>query len=468
MSRFQEGFLWGGATAANQCEGGWQENGKGISTADVGTAGTVEKPRRYTEGIEAGEYYPSHDAIDFYHHYKEDIALFAEMGFKCYRMSIAWTRIFPNGVEEEPNEEGLVFYDAVFDELAKYNIQPLVTISHYEMPYYLVEKYGGWRSREVIGFFDRYAKVLLDRYHDRVKLWLTFNEINCAVLLPFITIGVQNPTKQEVYQAAHHQFVASAKTVAYAHEKYPDLKVGMMLGGFFSYPHTCHPDDVMACVTEMDEHMYFSDVMCRGTYNAKARRMWEKEGITIDMQEEDLQILKQGTVDFIGFSYYMTLCSSRLKKMGRSTIGSAFDAVKNDYLEETPWHMPIDPVGLRYALNFLYDRYEIPLFIVENGLGSVDQLEDNGTIHDNYRIDYLRSHIDEVGKAISEDGVPVMGYTAWGCIDLVSAGTGEMKKRYGFIYVDRENDGSGTFDRKRKDSFYWYKKVIDSNGEDLD
>lgn len=465
---FPKGFLWGGATAANQCEGGWNVGGKGPSTADVATAGEVDKARIYMDEIKDDVYYPSHEAIDFYHHYQEDIALFAEMGFKCYRMSIAWTRIFPNGDDTKPNEEGLQFYDKVFDELLRYGIEPVVTMSHYEMPLHLVKAYGGWKNRNVVTFFENYAKVILDRYHTKVKYWMTFNEINCAILLPMISIGLKDPTLQDVYQSAHHQFVASAKAVTYAHTHYPDVKVGMMYAGMFSYPHTCHPEDVMACEKDMDKQLYFSDIMCRGYYDAKAKAFWKKNDIHIQMEAEDEELLYKGKVDFIGYSYYMTLCSSRTKQIGMNMVGSAIDSAKNDYLIETPWHMPIDPVGLRYSLNMLYDRYQLPLFIVENGMGNFDVKEADGSVHDDYRIDYLRTHIIEMEKAVEEDGIPLMGYTPWGCIDLISAGTGEMKKRYGFIYVDKNNDGSGTLNRSRKDSFYWYKNVIESNGEILE
>ena len=461
-------FLWGGATAANQYEGGWNEGGKGPSVVDVQTAGDVSTVRRVTATVEPGTYYPNHNATDFYHHYKEDIALFAEMGFTCYRMSIAWTRIFPTGMEATPNEEGLKFYDAVFDECLKYGIQPIVTMAHYEHPLYIARELGGWKNRKVVDLFFKYAKTILDRYHDKVKYWLTFNEINCSQLATWNSLAMETCTEQERYQAIHHQFVASATAVAYAHAHYPDNKIGMMFGGIFAYPHTCHPEDVMSCEKDMDKHLYFCNVMCRGYYDEKARKIWEKLGVQLDVTRQDEQVLKEGTVDFIGFSYYMTVCSSRNKQMGMNMVGSAIDSAKNEYLTMTDWLLTVDPVGLRYALNLLYDRYQLPLMVVENGLGAIDVVEKDGSIHDDYRIDYLRRHITQMIKAVEEDGIPLMGYTPWSCIDIISAGTGEMKKRYGFIYVDKDDQGNGTFARSRKDSFHWYKKVIASNGEDLD
>ncbi len=464
---FPKNFMWGGATAANQYEGGWDAGGKGPSIADVITAGSVSSNRQNTRTVQPDVYYPSHNATDFYHHYKEDIALFAEMGFNAYRFSIAWTRIFPNGIEDEPNQEGLAFYDAVFDELEKYNIQPIVTITHYEHPLYIANEMGGWKNRDVVELYFKYAKVLLDRYHSRVKYWMTFNEINCAMLMPWNGIAMASCTEEERYQAMHNEFVASAMVVDYAHQHYPGVQVGMMYAGIFSYPHTCHPEDIMACEKDMDKHLYFSDVMCRGYYDAKARQTWKNLGFELKMEPGDEEILKKGKVDFIGFSYYMTMCSSRAIPVQMDMVGSAVEGAKNEYLTMTDWKMPVDPVGLRYALNLLYDRYQLPLIIVENGLGAYDTVEPDGSIHDDYRIDYLRRHIQEMKKAVEIDGIPLLGYTPWGCIDIISAGTGEMSKRYGFIYVDLDDKGQGSFARSRKDSFAWYKKVIATNGEDL-
>lgn len=478
MSAFKEGFLWGGATAANQYEGAWNVDGKGDSVSDHCTNGTHTSPKRVTREFEEGTLYPSREATDFYHHYKEDIALAHEMGFKVFRMSINWTRIFPTGMEAQPNEAGLKFYDEVFDELNKYGIEPLVTISHYEMPYALVEKCNGWEGRECIEYFMNYCKAIFARYQDKVKYWLTFNEINAGTMpmgavLSLGTIkgyegsvlGVPD-NKQQRYQALHHQFIASAKAVKYAHENYPQFKMGNMCIYSTMYPATCHPDDVIACQKEMQNMNWFtSDVQVRGAYPYYAKRFFEENQITIKKEAGDDEILQAGKVDFYTFSYYMSTCITADESKNHAD-GNLISGVKNPYLSSSDWGWQIDPQGLRYALNELYSRYEIPLMVVENGLGAVDKMEEDGSIHDSYRIDYLRQHIREMEEAV-KDGVDLMGYTPWGWIDVVSASTGEMAKRYGFVYVDKYDDGTGDLSRKRKDSFYWYQKVISSNGEEL-
>lgn len=463
-------FLWGGAVAANQCEGAWNVDGKGISTADCMTVGSLHAQRVYTDGVVAGNYYPNHDAIDFYHHFKEDIALFAEMGFKCFRTSIAWTRIFPNGDDAEPNEAGLAFYDRMFDELHRYNIEPVITISHYETPYSLVKKYGSWSNRKVIDFFVRYCETIFDRYKGKVKYWMTFNEINSIAIFPQVPAGIRiqegDNLKQVCYQAAHHQLIASAKAIKRGHEINPDFKIGMMLLYPTLYAETCKPDDQIKLMEMRDIHYYFSDVQVRGYYSNKAWKFLKKNNVDLAYTEDDLQSLKEGTVDYIGFSYYDSHVASSDPQKQRSG-GNLFNSVKNPYLEESAWGWPIDPIGLRVALNQLYDRYQKPLFLVENGLGAVDEIAEDGSIQDDYRIDYLSKHIAEFKKAVAEDGVDLIGYTPWGCIDLISMGTGEMKKRYGFIYVDRDSEGNGTLKRMKKKSFDWYKEVIASNGETL-
>lgn len=466
----QKNFLWGGAVAANQCEGAYREDGKGISTADCFMAGAVDREREYTKGIIPGKNYPSHEAIDFYHHYKEDIALFAEMGFKCFRTSINWTRIFPDGDESEPNGKGLAFYDALFDECLKYGIEPVVTISHYETPYHLVETIGSWRSREMIDHYIRFCETVFRRYRDKVKYWMTFNEINVIVLKPEMATGISlregEDFYQTIYQAAHHMFVASARAVKLGHEINPDFQIGMMMLYPTFYGETCHPLDQVKCMEAIDIHYLFSDVQVRGYYSAKAQKFFTRKGVVLQQELEDEETLKAGTVDYIGFSYYNSNVASH--SMERDTTpGNMLHTVVNPYLKASDWGWTVDPVGLRLALNYLYDRYQIPLFVVENGLGAVDRVEEDGSIHDSYRIAYLRDHIEQMKLAVEEDGVDLMGYTPWGCIDLVSAGTGEMKKRYGFIYVDRDNDGTGTLKRSKKDSFAWYQKVIASNGEEL-
>lgn len=478
MSVFREDFLWGGATAANQYEGAWNVDGKGVSVSDMCTNGSLKNPKRVTQTIEEGVLYPSHEATDFYHHYKEDIALFAEMGFKVFRLSIAWTRIYPTGMETEPNEKGLEFYDKVFDELKKYNIEPLVTISHYEMPFALVEKCNGWEGRECIEYFMNYCSTIFERYKDKVKYWLTFNEINSGtVSLGGIQAlgtfkGYSGPTMlvpdkpQERFQALHHQFVASAKAVLLAHEKYPQFKVGNMCLQAMMYPFSPSPDDMVETERRNQMINYFcGDVQVRGTYPGYAKRYFAENNISIKMEKDDLDIIRRGVVDFYTFSYYMTTCVSTDSEKEK-TGGNFMGGVKNPYLETSEWGWQIDPKGLRYNLNLLYDRYQIPMMIVENGLGAYDKVEEDGSIHDTYRIEYMKKHIEQMREAV-KDGVDLIGYTPWGCIDLVSASTGEMAKRYGFIFVDKYDDGTGTLARSKKDSFDWYKKVISSNGEDL-
>jgi len=478
MSVLRPDFLWGGATAANQFEGAWDVDGKGPSVADMCTNGSHTVPKRVTTTIEPGTLYPSHEAIDFYHHYEGDIALFAEMGFKCFRMSINWTRIFPTGMEAEPNEKGLEFYDKVFDCCKKHNIEPLVTISHYELPYALVEKYNGWEGRECIGYFENYCKVIFERYKDKVKYWLTFNEINCgampmgSVLSTGTVKGYSGPINevpddpQARYQALHHMFVASAKVVKYAHEHYPQFMMGNMIAFMAVYPLTCDPADILLCQQQMRQKNWFcSDLQVRGEYPYYAKKFFKDNGITIKMEPGDLEVLKEGVVDFYTFSYYMSSCTSTHKD-AESIGGNLSMGAKNPYLKASDWGWQIDPMGLRYTLNEIYDRYHLPLMVVENGLGAYDKVEEDGSIHDSYRIDYLREHIEQMKLAV-EDGVDLMGYTPWGCIDLVSASTGEMAKRYGMIYVNKFDDGTGDLSRQRKDSFFWYKKVIESNGEDL-
>ncbi len=471
MSRLADDFLWGGAVAANQCEGAWNTDGKGISTADCMTAGSVDKKREYTDGILEARYYPSHEAIDFYHHYKEDIRLFAEMGFKCFRTSINWTRLFPAGDEERPNEKGLEFYDSLFDECLKYGIQPVITISHYETPYGLVKKYGGWRNRKLIDFYLNYCKAIFNRYKDKVKYWMTFNEINVIALHPAMAAGLRTEDgenfDQAVFQAAHHMLVASAGAVKLGHTVNPDFKIGMMMLYPTFYAETCHPLDQLKAMEAIDMHYIFSDVQVRGAYSGKALNYFKNRGFQLRTEPEDSEILKEGTVDYIGFSYYNSNVVSHTMK-GEMTGGNMLNAMKNPYLKASDWGWIIDPVGLRLALNYLYDRYRIPLFVVENGLGAVDEPEPDGSIRDTCRISYLREHIRQMILAVDTDGVELMGYTPWGCIDLVSAGTGEMKKRYGFIYVDKDNEGKGSLKRTKKASFEWYKKVIASNGEELD
>ncbi len=466
--KFPEGFLWGGATAANQFEGAYNEDGKGLSTQDIAPKGLM--------GPLTDE--PTEDnmkliGIDFYHRYKEDIKLFAEMGFKTFRLSIAWSRIFPNGDDKEPNEKGLQFYDNVFDELAKYGIEPLVTISHYETPLALAKNYDGWVNRKLIGFFENYVRTIFTRYKDKVKYWLTFNEINSAVHQPYMSAGIWTPkeklSKQDLYQAMHHELVASALAVKIGHEISSDFKIGCMVLGLPNYPLTAIPSDVLKAMEQDRENLFFADIHARGEYPRYMNRFFKENNIEIKMEAGDKEILKN-TVDFISFSYYMSFCATADSEKNKAGAGNIFPGVPNPYLKASEWGWQIDPEGLRYILNQFYDRYQKPLFIVENGLGAVDELitDENGnkTVNDDYRIKYLNDHLVQVAEAI-EDGVELMGYTTWGCIDLVSASTAELKKRYGFIYVDRNDDGSGTLERYKKKSFDWYKEVIATNGASL-
>lgn len=471
--RFPENFLWGGAIAANQAEGGYLEDGKGLTTVDMIPHGKnrmyVKLGDMYPVEFIEGENYPSHEAIDFYHHYREDIAMFAEMGFKTFRTSIAWARIFPNGDEETPNEKGIAFYKDMFSLCKSYGIEPLVTLCHFDVPMGLVRKYDSWKSREMIECFVRYSKVCLTEFNGLVKYWLTFNEVNILLHSPFSGAGLSfkpgENREQSKYQAAHHELVASAMVTKIAHEINPDNMVGCMLAGGQFYPYSCAPEDVWLAMNKDRENLFFIDVQSRGYYPSYAKRVFKEKNITLDIREGDLDILKENTVDFISFSYYQSRCASA-NTNAESTEANVVKSVKNPYLKSSDWGWQIDPLGLRITLNYLYDRYQKPLFIVENGLGAKDVVEPDGSINDDYRIDYYREHILAMADAI-EDGVELMGYTTWGCIDLVAASTGEMSKRYGFIYVDKDDQGNGTLARSKKKSFYWYKKVIASNGEDL-
>lgn len=480
---FPKGFLWGGATAANQIEGAFDLDGKGLSTSDMAAykdpyaTGTVDNFTFNVNSVELAEYlnhpenhlFPKRWGIDFYHRYQEDIALFAEMGFKTFRLSISWARIFPTGLEAEPNEAGLEFYDKVFDECKKYGIEPLVTMSHYEMPIALTEKYNGWVSRELIPLFDKYARVLFNRYRSKVKYWITFNEMNMNLNSLYTGTGaledkVEN-VEQAAYQASHHQFLASALAVKACHEIIPDAQIGCMINRIESYAKTCKPEDQLQALKADQINTFYPDVQVRGKYPSYMTRYFFENNIEIEMQEGDDLILKEGTVDFVAFSYYMSHVTE--DRPDANELAGTFDSpIKNPYLELSQWDWPIDPIGLRISLNKMYDRYGIPLFLVENGLGAKDVIAEDGKIHDDYRIDYIKKHIVEMREAI-KDGVELMGYTTWGCIDLISCGTSQMSKRYGFIYVDQDDEGKGSLVRTPKDSFYWYKKVIKTNGEDI-
>lgn len=472
---FPENFLWGGATAANQLEGAYREDGKGLSLVDIlpdihhGRMEAVFNPKKAASTDYA--FYPSHESIDHYHHYEEDIRLFAEMGFKVYRLSISWPRIFPNGDESIPNEAGLLFYDRVFALCRQYKIEPLVTINHFDTPLALMHRYNGWTDRRLIDFYLNYCTVLFKRYRNQVKYWLTFNEINMILHIPFLGGGMDitddaNP-EQAKYQAAHHQLVASAKATQLAHEINPEFRIGCMLAAGSTYPATCNPQDVFKAMNADREGYFFIDVQSRGYYPSYAKQQFKQQQIELKMAADDEQVLRDNTVDFISFSYYASRLTSADPEKMQATEGNIFPSLKNPYLKTSEWGWQTDALGLRITMNEIYDRYQKPLFVVENGLGAKDEVTEDGQIHDDYRIDYLRDNIREMGNAIA-DGVECWGYTSWGCIDLVSAGSGEMAKRYGYIYVDRDNNGNGTGQRLKKDSFNWYQKVIATNGADLD
>lgn len=490
MKKFPDHFLWGGATSSSQIEGGCREGGRGYTIQDVVTAGSNHQPRYFTyidkEGKEGkyaqfggvlpkgakyavleGEYYPNQTAIDFYHRYKEDIGLLAEMGFKVFRMSICWSRIFPKGIEDEPNREGLEFYRNVFLELKKYGIEPLVTMWHGENPIYLENEIGGWESRDMIAYFDKYVRAIVTEYKGLVKYWLTFNELNNTIMfLDLMDEKLASQEAQSTYQQIHHKLVASAHAVKIAHEIDPACKVGCMIAYAVNYPATCAPKDVIATLEKNQRINYYcGDVQVRGGYPSYGERIWGKAGVKLEILPQDLEDIKSGTVDFYSFSYYSSSCVSSGKSLnnakGNFTIGE-----KNPYLKYSEWGWGMDPDGLRFALNEIYDRYQIPVIVVENGLGAEDTVEEDGSIHDDYRIEYIRGHIKAMKQAVG-DGVDLFGYTTWGCLDEISASTGEMKKRYGFIHVDRDDLGNGSLERRKKDSFYWYKKVMESNGEEL-
>ncbi len=489
MTKFPKDFLWGGATAANQFEGGWNADGKGVSSSDCVTRGSRTKLREVTYktsdgvvhaepmfaiknppkdavfGAFEGYDYPSHEAIDFHGKFKEDIALFGEMGFKTFRLSINWTRIFPTGLEETPNEAGLKFYDEVFDECLKYGIKPLVTLSHYETPVGLTNAWGSWNDARTIACWERYVRTVGERYKGKVEYWLTFNEINIITHSPWLAAGVGQNNPQVRANISKHQLIASARAVLILHEIDPNNKVGNMVAYSTLYPNTCHPNDMMQILTSQQRFMFYFDVQARGIYPTWKIKEYEREGVEFSLTPEEQQTLLDGTVDFLSISYYMSSVVSADPNVLETQSGNMMRGIPNPYLEASDWGWQIDSVGLRVALNQLWNHYHLPIFIVENGLGAVDTLEEDGTIHDDYRINYFKKHIEEMSKAINEDGVVVLGYTPWGCIDLISCSTGEMAKRYGFIYVDKNDDGTGDLKRYKKDSFEWYKKVIASNGE---
>ncbi|WP_221928439.1 glycoside hydrolase family 1 protein [Enterococcus casseliflavus] len=470
---FPKDFLWGGATSAHQIEGAYLEDGKLPCTADTLLQGFRDRFGKGYQKIDPEKYYPSHQASDFYHHYKEDIRLLHEMGLKCFRMSIAWTRIFPKGDEDEPNEKGLLFYDNVFDELLKYGIEPIVTITHYETPLHLAREYGGWRNRKLIDFYENYCQTIFTRYKNKVKYWMNFNEINTNLLLPDFGAGFHverndQQRNQQIYQASHHMFVASAKANYLCHKIIPNSQIGMMLAGMQSYPATCQPNDVWETIKHKNDSLFFSDVMMRGEYPFYTENLFKKLGVELRIAPGDLELMSKNPCDYLAFSYYMSnVITADEEKL--TIVGNLSRGTVNPFLETSDWGWQLDPIGLKNYMVELYERYHKPLFIVENGLGAKDELVKNDgiwTVIDDYRIDYLERHIIQMKEAM-EYGVELMGYTPWGCIDLISASGGQISKRYGFIYVDLDDDGIGSFNRYKKKSFEWYKQVIKTNGENL-
>ncbi len=467
---FTKNFLWGGAIAANQCEGAYNKDGKGLSLVDIMPSISEERTKGFNDGKfydQTFEYYPSHDSIDFYNNYEEDILLLKEMGIKVFRTSISWPRIFPNGDEDKPNEKGLEFYDKLFKLCYDNDIELLVTLNHFDTPYSLYKNYNGWLNKKTIDFFINYCEVVFKRYSKYVKYWITFNEINMILHAPFLAGAfddVDNDLSKK-YKAIHNQLVASAKAIELGHLINPNFQIGGMIAAATYYPKTCKPEDVWEGIEKDREAFLFVDVQARGKYPAYAKKIFKENNIKLEISKEDEELLKNNKIDFLAFSYYSSRVAST-NKDDNITDGNIFASVKNEYLDESEWGWQIDPLGIRIVSNVLYDRYQIPLFVVENGLGAKDTVTDSGEIIDDYRIDYLSQHIKELSNTI-EDGVDIIGYTSWGCIDLVSASTGQMSKRYGYIYVDLDDKGNGTRKRIKKKSFYWYKKVIENNGENI-
>ncbi|WP_368277490.1 glycoside hydrolase family 1 protein [Lacticaseibacillus paracasei] len=484
MNEFPKGFLWGGAMAACQAEGAYLQDGSGMAVSDVSFFDNkldrqdLSKHRDITtQHIQTAmtdaeiRRYPKRHGIDFYHRYAEDIALCAEMGFKVFRFSIKWSRVFPTGEESEPNQEALAFYDRIITEIEKYGMTPLVTVSHFEMPLALVNRYNGWADRRVIEMFCRYANSLFTHFGQRVPYWISFNEINGGRFATFKSTGVVEDKSenylQDCYQAVHHQFVAAAKITKRLHEVNPDAQMGCMIARFTTYAATSKPDDVLQMLhDDQYDNFFYTDVMVRGKYPGYMNRFFRDHHVKIEWQEEDKALLQQYTADYLSFSYYVSNVSSASPDKLAATDSNLKKTLKNPYLESSAWGWQIDPKGLRYTLNNLYDRYQIPLFIVENGLGAEDTVDGAGRIVDTYRIDYLKKHLEQIKEALT-DGVDLIGYTAWSSLDVVSSGTSEMSKRYGFIYVDLDDEGRGSLKRIRKESFYWYQQVIASNGENL-
>ncbi|MDF9824286.1 6-phospho-beta-glucosidase [Breznakia sp. PF5-3] len=476
---FPKDFLWGGAIAANQAEGAYDEGGKGLCVADllkVQDKGDLRKKSNKETTMKDIEfalndkegYYPKRYGIDFYHTYKEDLKLLAGTGMNSFRTSINWARIFPNGDDEKPNEEGLQFYDDMIDTMLENGMEPLITLSHYEMPLNIATKYKGWYSRETIDMFVRYAETVFKRYKDKVKYWILVNQINLIHHESFNHLGIPADSVENLWEAkfqgVHNECTASAIATKIGHEINPEFQIGMMVYDGLSEPLTCSPEDVFATMKRNQMEYFFSDLLMRGEYPGYAIRFFEEKGFNLDIREEDLKVLKENTADFFSISYYYTICSSAesMKEYGVNEDG----AISNPHIDASEWGWGIDPLGMRTVLNYYYDRYQKPIIIAENGFGTMDTVEADGSIHDERRIAYLSEHVKAMKEAI-KDGVDVIGYYPWGPIDIVSCSSSEMKKRYGFIYVDLDDYGKGSGKRMIKDSYYWYKKVVETNGEEV-
>lgn len=480
---FPKNFLWGGALSACQAEGAYNVDGKTLTVPEVMpfnpkndrkvtkqlkiTKEMIEEAKNDPDTIK----YPKRRGIDFYHTYKEDMALFKEMGFKVFRYSISWARLFPNGNDKEPNELGLKFYDSVIDECLKNGMEPLITISHFDFPIVLIEKFGGWYNRKLIDLYLRYCEVIFNRYKGKVKYWVTFNEINMSIKAGPKTMGVidegQENYEEMLFQALHHQFVAAAKATKLAHEINKENKIGSMVAYFTTYPYTCKPADALAMQKDDQmKNLFYLDILNGGKYPYYSKKYFEEHNIKLNIKDGDLEVIKENTADFVGMSYYNSMISSDDGDQLELTAGNVHSVYKNPHLDANEWGWQIDPIGLRYTLNHVYDRFGLPVFILENSSGFFDELTEDNKVHDPYRVDFLRKHIEQLKLAI-EDGVEVIGYTMWGPIDMISSGTSEMSKRYGFIYVDQDDYGNGTMKRYKKDSFYWYKNVIATNGKEL-
>lgn len=464
LKPFPKDFLWGASTSAYQVEGAWDEDGKGPSVIDMG---------KYPEGTSDFKV-----ASDHYHRYKEDIALFAEMGLKAYRFSIAWTRIYPKGTGEI-NEKGIAFYNDLINELLSHNIEPIVTMCHFDLPYALQEK-GGWSNRETIDAYENYAKTLFKHFGDRVKYWLTINEQN-MMILHGATIGtvdpnIKNPEK-ELYQQNHHMLLAQAKAMKLCHEMCPNAKIGPAPNIISIYPASSKPEDVIAASNFSSiRNWLYLDAAVFGRYNSIAWSYLEEKGYTPTIQEGDMEILKSGKPDFIAFNYYSTstVAESKNDLSDKNSTGDqqiaigeqgVYRGVSNPYLEKTQFGWEIDPIGFRSTLREINERYNLPLLVTENGLGAYDKLEEGDVVNDDYRIDFLRKHIEQAKLAIT-DGVNLIGYCPWSAIDLISTHQG-ISKRYGFIYVNRDEFDLKDLRRIKKKSFYWYRDVIKSNGEKI-